>query len=79
MLQNDHQKACTRISRRVMVNVVALRFYRNSKVAIQVVSTRRESDESFGAASLFVVTMFLISNKKLKRKQVLFQKFLRFG
>jgi len=40
-------------------------------VAIRVVSTRRESDESFGAAFLFKVKKkFLISNKELKRKQV---------
>jgi len=38
-------------------------------VAIQVVSTRRESDESFGATSLFKVKKeFLISNKELKKK-----------
>jgi len=45
-------------------------------VVIRVISTRRESDESFNAASLFVVEMFLVSNKELTRKQVLFKKFL---
>jgi len=45
-------------------------------VAIRIVSTRRESDESLNAASLFVVKMFLASNKELKRKQVMFKKML---
>jgi len=43
-------------------------------VAIQVVSTRRESDGSFDAAFLFKVKKkFFVSNKELKRKRVLFQ------
>ena len=46
-------------------------FYSNSEVAIWVVSTRREGDESLIAASLFVVKMLLVSNKESKRKQML--------
>ena len=38
-------------------------------MVIRVVSTRRKSDESFVAASLFKVKKeFLISNKELKKK-----------
>ena len=61
--------------------LLLLRFFRNSEVAIRVVSTRRESNKSFCAASLFKVKKkkFLVSNKELKRKQVLFQKLLGLG
>ena len=49
--------------------LLLLRFFRSSKVAIRVVSTRRESDGSFDAASLFnVKRKFIVSNKELKRK-----------
>jgi len=37
-------------------------------VDIRAISTRRESDENLNAASFFVVKMFLISKKELKRK-----------
>ena len=54
--------------------LLLLRFFYSSEVTIRVVSTRRESDRSFDAASLFKVKKkFFISNKELKRKQVLFQ------
>ena len=54
--------------------LLLLRLFRSSKVAIQVISIRRESDGSVDAASLFKVNRKLfISNKELKRKQVLFQ------
>ena len=44
-------------------------------MAIRVVSTRIESDGSLDATSLFIVKRkFFVSNKELKRKQVLFQK-----
>ena len=56
--------------------LLLLRLFRSSKVAIRVISTRRESDESFSAACLFIVKKkFLISNKELKKK-VLFQELL---
>ena len=38
-----------------MVDVTAFAILPNNKVAIRVVSTRRESDGSFDAASLFKV------------------------
>ena len=51
------------------VDVLLLRFFRTSNVAICVVSTRRESDGSFDAASLFKVKKKLfISNKEFRKK-----------
>ena len=44
------------------------RFYRNREVAIRVVSTRRESGESFSAASLFKVKMSLVKNNEFEKK-----------
>ena len=56
--------------------LLVFRFFRSSKVAIRIVSTRRESDESFDAASLFKVKRkIFMSNKELKRKQMMFQRF----
>jgi len=40
-------------------------------VVIWAVSTRRESDESLNAASLFMVKMFLASNKELKKTSII--------
>ena len=57
--------------------LLLLRFFHNRKVATRVISTMRESDGSFDAIFLFKVKRkFFISNKELKRKKVLFQKFL---
>jgi len=40
------QKASTKIGKEMWSMLLLLRFFRNSKVALRVVSTRRESDES---------------------------------
>ena len=50
--------------------LLLLRFFRSSKVAIRVVSIRRESDENFGAASLSKLKKSsLFSNKELRKKR----------
>ena len=49
--------------------LLLLRFFCSSKVAIRVVSRRRESDGSFNAASLFKVKKkFFVSNKEFEMK-----------
>ena len=67
-MADDRQKARTRISKRVMVDVTALAILRNRKMAIRVVSTKRESDKSLNVAPLFKVKISFVKNNKFEKK-----------
>ena len=52
-----------------MLLLLRLRFFHSNRVTLWVVSTMRESDESFDVASLFKVKKkFFVSNKEFKMK-----------
>ena len=70
----DRQKASTKIGKGMRVDVLLLRFFRSSKVALLVISTRRESDESLMRLRCSRKESSLFQIKNLKMKTSWFQR-----